>query len=171
MEPSVHRELDWEGHVLPDTSPRCDGAKILEILAQPLVKRAPYALSLMLWIDPDIKPELLRMIHPWNMLTLSKPDRFLDLLAKTRVSFEMELRPVETLIFKPPLFRCPVVIGKDRAEDMSQLPVVISLEFADFQWECPLSRHNNTRRKSERLNLCNERSARSLGNLASFSSS
>jgi hypothetical protein len=24
---------------------------------------------------------------------------------------------------------------------MGQLPVVISLEFADFQWECPLSRH------------------------------
>ncbi len=75
------------------------------------------------------------------MLTLSEPDWFLDLLAKTGVSFEMELRPVETLIFKPPLFRCPVVIGKDRAEDVGQLPVVISLEFADFQWECPLSRH------------------------------
>src|SRR5207249_10778361 len=95
----------------------------------------------MLRVDPDIEPELPRMIHPWNMLTLSKPDRFLDVLADTGVSFEMELRPVEALIFKPPLFWCPVVIRKDRAEDAGQLPVVISLEFADLLWECPLSRH------------------------------
>ena len=141
MEPSVSSELDRIGHVLSYTGPRCDSTKILEVLVQPLVEGAPYALSLMLRVDPDIEPELPRMIHPWNMLTLSKPDRFLDVLADTGVSFEMELRPVEALIFKPPLFWCPVVIRKDRAEDAGQLPVVISLEFADLQWECPLSRH------------------------------
>src|SRR6267143_3527996 len=141
MEPSVHGELDRKGHVLPHTSPRCDCTKILKVLVQPLVERASYALLLMLWIDPDVEPEFLGMIHPWNMLTLSKSNGFLDLLAETGVSFEMELRPIETLIFKPPLFRCSVVIGKYRAENVGQLPVVFSLEFADSQWECPLSRH------------------------------
>ncbi len=141
MEPSVRGELDRKGHVLPYTSPRRESTKILEVLVQPPVERAPYALSLMLWIDPYVEPEFLRMIHPGNMLTLTEPDGFFGLLVYAGVSFEMELRLVETLIFKPPLLRCPVVIRKDRAEDVGQLPVFISLEFADFQWECPLSRH------------------------------
>src|SRR6267378_6528041 len=80
MEPSVSCELDRIGHVLPYARPRCDGSEILEVLAQPRVERASYALLLMLWIDPDIEPELLRMIHPGNMLTLGKPDWFVPLV-------------------------------------------------------------------------------------------
>src|SRR5947199_7469563 len=123
MEPAVRGEFDREGHVLSYTGPRCDSTKILEVLVQPLVEGAPYALSLMLRVNPDIEPELPRMIHAWNMLTLSKPDRFLDVHSYTGISFEMELRPVETLILKPPLFGCPVVIRKERTEDEGQLTV------------------------------------------------
>src|SRR5206468_11274950 len=107
MEPAVRGEFDREGHVLSYTGPRCDSTKILEVLVQPLVEGAPYALSLMLRVDRDIEPELPRMIHPCNMLTLSKPDRFLDVVADTGVSVEMERRRVEALLFKPRLFRCP----------------------------------------------------------------
>jgi len=81
------------------------------------------------------------MIHPGNMLTLRETDRFWDLLANAGVSFEMILRPVETLILKPPLLRCPVVIRKDRAEDMGQTRVIGRSELSQFNWECPLSRH------------------------------
>src|SRR5436309_15616480 len=97
MEPAVRGQFARDRHVLSYTGPICDSTKILEVLVQPLVEGAPYALSLMLRVDPDIEPELPRMIHPWNMLTLSKPNRFLDVLADTGVSFEMELRPVEAL--------------------------------------------------------------------------
>src|SRR5712664_3391913 len=98
MESSVHGELDREGHVLPYTGPRCGDIKILEVLVQPLVECTPYALSLMLRVDPDIEPEFLRMIHPGHMLTLSKPDRFWDIFANAGVSFEVELRLVETFV-------------------------------------------------------------------------
>src|SRR2546427_12543446 len=99
MEPSVHGELDRKRHVLPHARPRCDGAKNFEVLAQPLVECIPNAFPLVLWIDPDIDPELLWMIHPGNMLTLSKPNSVLDFRAKTRVSFERKLSLVETTIF------------------------------------------------------------------------
>src|SRR5439155_12451390 len=136
MEPAVGSELDRIGHVLLHTSPRSDSAKSLEVLIQPLVERASNAFSLMLWVDPDVEPELLRMIHPGHMLALSEPDWFFAVFRHTRVSFEMELRLVKTLVFKLPFLRRPVIVWKDQAEDVGQLPVVISLEFADLQWEC-----------------------------------
>src|SRR6266567_3322273 len=108
----------------------------------------------MMWIDPDIEPEFLRMIHPGNMLTLSEPDRFWDIFANTGVSFEMELCPVKTLIFKPPFLGCSIVVGKDRAEDVGQLPVIVLSEVSQFNWECPLSRHEQIDHSRNWLNLC-----------------
>src|SRR5437867_9299173 len=108
----------------------------------------------MLRVDPDIEPELPRMIHPWNMLTLSKPDRFLDVLADTGVSFEIELRSVETLVVKLPFLRSPVVIRKNRAKDVGQSPVILWSELSQFNWECPLSRHESLEHGRNWLNLC-----------------
>src|SRR2546421_3237647 len=113
MEPAVGSELDRIGHVLLHTSPRSDSAKSLEVLIQPLVERASNAFSLMLWVDPDVEPEFLCMVHPRDVLALSEPNWFFAVFRHTRVSFEMELRLVETLVVKLPFLGRPVVIWKN----------------------------------------------------------
>ena len=48
----------------------------------------------------------------------------------------MELRLVETIVIKLPFLGRPVVIGKDRAENVGQSPVIVRSEVSQFNWEC-----------------------------------
>src|SRR5207244_11927119 len=107
-------ERDRIGHVLLWTGPRCDSAKSLEVLIQPLVERTSNAFSLMLWVYPDVEPEFLCMVHPRDMLALSEPNWFSAVFRHTGVSFEMEVRLVATLAMPLPQLGRSVVSWNTR---------------------------------------------------------